>query len=827
MDKIIQLLINGNYREAANFLIERYNTDPKQKTAAWEILEEVYIKPNLEEIMVCYENNKKYIELNAAPCFLPPIGLLDYQLVPIDQDVFALIDMKTDKIIHDGIANKVQMLYLKLFTDDSQQLSDCEYETLKKESNEYIKKASEIKKWIWKELKSNATSCEEKVTVALKQYLMLSNDIEGYLLALAFCKFKQREYIQAKETLKAFFATNRLHIGANLLLAEICGKLGDKLCEGKILMQVFLMANDQQAIISPELFQMVSQKFGIWINQSNSAMKSQVFEIPSECFFFPRYMTLNLNRKNELELTTKNLYGNYMHHNLNGFDNFVALSSDTYEGVSFEAAQLYDMSGSMNLYMGIKTETVLSKTAKQLQIGQEGKKYILPLCGLEVRQSITIKKAAGKALDAHLRKLEYLYTLIDGPVKLESDHEFIFGKPIPLEHDLKRKRLVINILMDAGAYTLIRDTDFSFCPNIKHFFEQGIIFDHNFCAAEYTTPALPSALTGLYQANHQMFNKRARIKISNDVKTIAEKYSNSGYYTALVTAHSHMQYTNVIKGFDKIIEQFGYNYLIHDIIQDAIEHIDAFKETDNFVWISLLDLHRVLENIKLPLKIQAEHSLDELEFDDLTAKSVYKKKNLVRTEAYEEVLKLVDRQLGLLFDYIKMNYTENDYVVSLCADHGVSFLDGDQRLLKKSHTNTVAMYRGAGIPKRGIVEDEMTSAVDLFPALCHLAGIACDETKIDGRLPKAFGGQGHEYVFSESLYPGQTYKLCIRNLEYEYFLETAAFTSYDGKVDMSQYQTELFKRSDHQKIKDKKLEKVFLNEAYKFLRQNGELKYSL
>ena len=83
-----------------------------------------------------------------------------------------------------------------------------------------------------------------------------------------------------------------------------------------------------------------------------------------------------------------------------------------------------------------------------------------------------------------------------------------------------------------------------------------------------------------------------------------------------------------------------------------------------------------------------------------------------------------------LFDYIQSHYQPDEYIVSLFSDHGVTAIDNEEFILKPNHTQSCFMLRGAGVPARGIVKDEVTSAMDLYPSICHLAGLPVDESKI-------------------------------------------------------------------------------------------------
>ena len=146
-------------------------------------------------------------------------------------------------------------------------------------------------------------------------------------------------------------------------------------------------------------------------------------------------------------------------------------------------------------------------------------------------------------------------------------------------------------------------------------------------------------------------------------------------------------------------------------------------------------------------------------------------------------MRRIDRNLKHLFDFIRERYDEDEYVVQLYSDHGSPIYDDAPGILSDGQTWSAYMVRGAGVPKRGMVE-ELTSAVDIYPVLGKLAGFPVGEW-VDGNLPAIFGGTERDHVISYSMFPGQTYKLCIRTKVHEFYLESTEPVNEDGTVDLS------------------------------------------
>ena len=79
---------------------------------------------------------------------------------------------------------------------------------------------------------------------------------------------------------------------------------------------------------------------------------------------------------------------------------------------------------------------------------------------------------------------------------------------------------------------------------------------------------------------------------------------------------------------------------------------------------------------------------------------------------------------------------------------------------------------------------------------------------------------------STSIYPGQTFKMCIRTKEHEFRWEAKSFTRFDGRVDRSRFTYELYTRDiSHRKVNDEMAAKYYLTLAERYTRdfaENGE-----
>jgi len=245
-----------------------------------------------------------------------------------------------------------------------------------------------------------------------------------------------------------------------------------------------------------------------------------------------------------------------------------------------------------------------------------------------------------------------------------------------------------------------------------------------------------------------------------------------------------------------------------------MDHLDAFDECDNYVFLHVEDSHPVVSYVVPPrFKTQAKLPWQERVYQGVPRERAFdldgKRRNVYDNMA---AIERMDRDLGELFQYIEEHYAEDEYIINAYSDHGISIHSKDSFFFSDERCGTALMMRGAGVPALGMT-DELVSILDLHAIVMHEAGLPADET-LDANLPAVFGGRAREYVISNSIFPGQTYKLAIRTKEHEFRLETKEFTRMDGTIDMSAYTWHLYERDGHREIWSDALRDKFLAIAW-------------
>ena len=454
---------------------------------------------------------------------------------------------------------------------------------------------------------------------------------------------------------------------------------------------------------------------------------------------------------------------------------------------------------------------------------------VLPLLGTgESTQEIRIRAdhADGTAL---LSTATPSFFRLSETTDFSSPHDFIVGTPIAIGHAPHRRRLVLNLLVDALPWEIM-DTDFAaHMPYTARFFAKGLTFRQQFSTAEFTYPSLAAIETGMYAQHSGVFNDRITMTLPSEFVTLSERMRSLGYATTNLRGDGNGVYNGVTRGYDRLIVT-PYRLPAHEGAEQVIRYLEGLPDADHFIFLHATDLHPwPNKNFSIPSAAQAQLSLaDRIDTSAEGKPSPYLSPSALNQAGFWQSVHSVDRALGVLFAYLEEHYTPDEYLVNLYSDHGVSIFDEIPHIVSAALTHTAWMMRGAGVPK-GITADEMTSTVDIYPTLAHLLGFPVDAT-VDGVLPRIFGGPGREIACSNSLFPTKPYFLAARSATHTLFLETEEPVNMDGTVDLSKAAVTIYPRS-HEKekgyeIDDSALRTFFYPRVREFLTgiaDNGEV----
>ncbi len=177
-----------------------------------------------------------------------------------------------------------------------------------------------------------------------------------------------------------------------------------------------------------------------------------------------------------------------------------------------------------------------------------------------------------------------------------------------------------------------------------------------------------SMCTGKYTTNHHIYDTNAPHKGEINNKFIQEYFEEAGYMTARICpnwrgtpAYGYFKSTNR-SIYSPMIDRMSGS----EVIMETLEHLEAFKDFNNYVWMTIEDLHSIADGV-------ARGALQDInieKFENNNVKddsdiSVFRSYNQRKIEEYKSAIKRVDFYLGLLFDYLKKNIMIMKYSLPL------------------------------------------------------------------------------------------------------------------------------------------------------------------
>ena len=305
---------------------------------------------------------------------------------------------------------------------------------------------------------------------------------------------------------------------------------------------------------------------------------------------------------------------------------------------------------------------------------EDGQEIILPLAGTADEQPLSVETASLGTRTTYLGKWAFSYYRLqeDTTLRTTPDAPIAVGTPIRLGHSPHRKRLVLNILVDALSWPVMRSRFAQDMPNLAAFFKQGILFDQHFSTSEYTYPALPGIETGCYPHHTQLFNGKHYHRLAPNFITLAERMKDLGYHCASPMLMSDCLYSNIFRGYDQI-SPCSWNTHAFEGADRTIRYIKAFGEADLFLFLHVSDVHPYdAKGYKFNLPVETSLPLSDrlYEVQDGVA-SVRLPNAAIYQEQFLDGARNVDRTIGQLLAYVAEQFDEDEYIVNLYSDHGV------------------------------------------------------------------------------------------------------------------------------------------------------------
>lgn len=312
-------------------------------------------------------------------------------------------------------------------------------------------------------------------------------------------------------------------------------------------------------------------------------------------------------------------------------------------------------------------------------------------------------------------------------------------------------------------------------PNIDRLASEGLKFEQWYSASSICTPSRFGLLTGqnpsrskdqLLGALMFMADEHKETGIQQGETTIAEKLRESGYDTALIgkwhlghggkdllpTRHGFnsfightggcidfftMTYGNIPDWYHQEVHVSENGYATELITDEAISYLEDREDEEDpfFLYLAYNAPHfgkGWSPSTRMPINIMQPQA------EDLRRVSGIEDK--VRREFAAMTVSL-DDGVGKVIEALDANGLSDDTLVIFLTDHGGDPVyggnnlpyRGDKATLFEGGLRVPCIMRWPGKIEAGSTSDFVFSSLDLFPTFCSLAGIAADDSRLDGR----------------------------------------------------------------------------------------------
>lgn len=465
------------------------------------------------------------------------------------------------------------------------------------------------------------------------------------------------------------------------------------------------------------------------------------------------------------------------------------------------------------------TKDLRSLLKTERYLGQEGcefsyqfkKKTTIPFAYLKKNTDMTIT-VDGKELhyqDSTLKYGQYNYlTFEQGEVIFKANKSVFLGHPIPLQDEPLDKRLVVNLFIDGLSQTYLEEHGIDkMMPRTMSMFDRKYRNTNCYASADWTYPSLAGLVTGVDTITHGQYHPHYVHDFSTKRESLIEKIRDAGYFTAAFTGDWR---SNPLQGYGSSFNRTIFKNSLGcfgaaELMEEAIDHLETFKDKNNYLWLVIPDLHDVADEIFLSINSQVNTPAQNRVQQNIGETSVLSTFDKNKIERYGEELKRIDLHISILLSYIQQNYNEEDYLIVIHSDHGQGyFVKEDEPFLAEGRTKVPFMLLG-DVPNE--TSTKLMSNLDIYPTLLELLKIDYEQERYHGQVLEEFGGTPKERVLTESYHPGQPYRAVVHTPALIFHFETIDLIDTHGRVDFETYKTSI---SSQNYLKEKELKELEL-----------------
>lgn len=278
--------------------------------------------------------------------------------------------------------------------------------------------------------------------------------------------------------------------------------------------------------------------------------------------------------------------------------------------------------------------------------------------------------------------------------------------------------------------------------NIQRIANKGSVYRNFFTAAPTCSPSRSSLMTGLYPHQNGMYGLAHRGSRLHDYSLHLSNYlKNKDFETALFGIQHEID--------KKKVNELGYNKTFCTTTTDSVKISSTaskwIKKYNSkkpfFISIGYFDTHR--EYVK---KISENFNPNWIRPPELFLDNKQMREDMAK---FYSSLEKIDRGIGKIYDTLKEKKKLNNTLILLTTDHGIAW-PGMKCNLNDHGTGIFLIAYLKNVFEGGVVYDDLTSNIDIFPTICKILDIKKPKYLNPYILPnKKYKTKKRKYVYSE------------------------------------------------------------------------------
>lgn len=378
-----------------------------------------------------------------------------------------------------------------------------------------------------------------------------------------------------------------------------------------------------------------------------------------------------------------------------------------------------------------------------------------------------------------------------GNLVITSNKPIFIGNPIEYKDEEKKPyKLVMHLFIDGLSGEFLQEIGSTeHLPSVNKEFNNVYENTNCYATADWTYPSIAGTVTATDFSKHGQIHPTEFHDFSIKQKSLIESIKDAGYFTTMITGCWR---SNPIQGYGKSFERVVFKssiggFGVSEMIEEVVDHLEAFKEKNNYIWLTLPDLHDIPDELYFSPLSQAKISYSDRLISKKGVTSVQTDYEQSKINRYKEELKRIDLHLGILFKHLKSLYKEEEMLIIVHSDHGQGYLKQEEtKFLNKYRTKVPFYILGGNVESKK--SNLLMSNFDIYPTVLNLLNIPFDKEDIHGQILEDFGGLKREFAITETIHPAQTYKVTFNYQEFTVHFETKAVVNNYCKVNFEEYE---------------------------------------